>query len=178
LVFSSPDGYSLTLPGGWTATALGPNDVEPLLSLLGASNPDLGNLVRNILNLTHARASMVGGNLRDTSAAVPPNVTVLIQPSGGLPLDFVGPIVQQLVKQIPGVTGNPTRDKVSLPSGDAIRMDYQVQPDGGGALIGLRTYVIVRGSQTFLFTFTASADHVADQGPTFDQIIGSLQFAG
>jgi hypothetical protein len=167
----------MTMPGGWTATAVGPNDIEPLLNLLGASNPDLSNLVRNILDLTHARASMVGGNLRDTSVAVPPNVTVLIQPSGGLPLDFVGPVVEQLVKRIPGVIGSPVRDKVSLPFGDAIRMDYQVQPDGGGAPISLRTFVIVRGGQTFLFTFAASTDHFGDQVPTFDQMINSVQFS-
>jgi len=164
------------MPAGWTATAVGPDDVGLLLTLLGASNPDLATLVRNILDLTHARASMVGGDLRDSSARVPPNVTVLIQPSAGLPLDLVGIVVEQLVNRVPGVTGTATKAKVNLPSGDAIRMDYQVQPAGGGGLISLRTFVIVKGDQTFLVTFTAGADLFSAQQPTFDEMVNSLRF--
>jgi hypothetical protein len=165
----------MTMPAGWTATAIGPNEIGLLLTLLGTSNPDLADLVRNILDITQAQASMVGGDLREASGSVPPNVTVLIQPSGGLPLDFVGPIVEQLVKRIPGVVGSTSRVKVGLPSGDAIRVDYQVQP-GNGALTTLRTFVIVRGSQTFLVTFGAASDRFADQEPTFNGMIDSLRF--
>ncbi len=164
------------MPAGWTASAVGPDDIGLLLGLLGASNPDLATLVRNILDLTHARASMVGGDLRDSSAHVPPNVTVLIQPSAGLPLDLVGTVVEQLVNRIPGVTASATRAKVNLPSGDAIRMDYQVQPASGGGLISLRTFVIVKGDQTFLVTFTAGADLFPVQQPTFDEMVNSLRF--
>jgi hypothetical protein len=166
----------MTIPAGWNATAVGADDINLLLTLLGASNPDLANLVRDILNLTHARASMVGGDLRDSSARVPPNVTVLIQPSAGLPLDLVGTVVEQLVNRVPGVTGSAAKAKVNLPSGDAIRLDYQVQPAGGGALITLRTFVIVKGDQTFLVTFTAGADLFPAQQPTFDEMVNSLRF--
>ena len=165
----------MTVPAGWSATAVAADNVDLLLTLLGASNPDLATLVRNILNLTHARASMVGGDLRDSSARVPPNVTVLIQPSAGLPLDLVGTVVEQLVNRVPGVTGSAAKAKVNLPSGDAIRLDYQVQPAGNGGLITLRTFVIVKGDQTFLVTFTAGALFPAQQ-PTFDEMINSLRF--
>ena len=164
------------MPAGWNATAVGPNDIELLLTLLGASNPDLATLVRNILDLTHARASMVGGDLRDSSARVPPNVTVLIQPSAGLPLDLVGTVVEQLVNRIPGVTASAAKAKGEPAVGDAIRMDYQVQPAGGGGLISLRTFVIVQGSQTFLVTFTAGSDLFSAQQPTFDEMVNSLRF--
>jgi hypothetical protein len=101
---------------------------------------------------------------------------VLIQPSAGLPLDLVGTVVEQLVNRIPGVTASATKAKVNLPSGDAIRMDYQVQPAGGGALISLRTFVIVKGDQTYLVTFTAGADLFSAQQPTFDEMVNSLRF--
>lgn len=176
-MFSNPDGYSMTMPAGWTAIAVGPDDMALLLNLLGTSSPDLASLVQNILDLTHGRPSMVGADLRDTSLAVPPNVTVLIQPSLGLSLDLVAPVVEQVVNRIPGVTGGSTNQKVTLPSGDAVRIDYQVQPASGGATISLRTFVIVRGSQTFLFTFTAASDRFADQQTTFDEMINSLSFS-
>jgi hypothetical protein len=175
-VFTSNDGYAMTIPAGWTATAVGPDDIGLLLSVLGASNPDLANLVRSILDLTHARASMVGGDLRDASAKVPPNVTVLIQSSGGLPLELVGTVVEQLVNRVPGITGSAAKAKVNLPSGDAIRLDYQVQPSGGGGLISLRTFVILNGSQAFLVTFTAASDRFSDQQPIFDEMVNSLRF--
>jgi hypothetical protein len=174
-VFTSNDGYSMTIPAGWTATAVGPNDVGLLLGLLGASNPDLASLVRNILDLTHARASMVGGDLRDASAAVPPNVTVLIQPSAGLPLGLVGTVVEQVVNRIPGITGSAGKATVSLPAGDAIRLDYQVRPSSGGAPISLRTFAVVSGSQTFLVTFGAGSDRFSNLQPTFDEMINSLR---
>jgi hypothetical protein len=119
---------------------------------------------------------MVGGDLRDSSARLPPNVTVLIQPTGGLPLDLVGTVVEQLVNRIPGTTGSAIKTKVNLPSGDAIRFDYQVQPAGGGALISLRTFVCLSGNQAFLVTFTAGSDHFSDQQPTFDEMVNSLRF--
>lgn len=167
----------MAMPGGWTALAVGTSDMGLLLNLLGSSSPDLAGLVQNILDLTHGQPSMVGGDLRDTSVAVPPNVTVLIQPSGGLPLDFVAPVVEQLVNRIPGVVGGQTNQKVNLPSGDAVSIDYQVQPAGSATTISLRTYVIVRGSRTFLFTFTAASDRLADQQATFDAMISSLSFS-
>ncbi|MEA2622001.1 MAG: hypothetical protein QOH61_911 [Chloroflexota bacterium] len=165
----------MTMPAGWTAIAVGQNDIELLLGLLGTSSPDVANLVRSILNLTQARASMVGGDLRGGAAAVPPNVTVLIQPVG-LSLDLVGPLLEGLVNQIPGIAGSASREKVSLPSGEAMRLNYVVQPSGGGAPIALRTFVIVRGSQTILITFTAAAGDFDAQQPTFEGIIQSLRF--
>ena len=132
--------------------------------------------MRNILNLTGARASMVGGDLHDASVSVPPNVTVLIQPSGGLPLGLVGPVLEQVVARIPGITGGVARQQVTLPTGDAMRLDYQVQPAGGGAPISLQTYAIVRGSNTFLVTFSTTSDHFPDEQSTFDSMINSLQF--
>jgi hypothetical protein len=164
----------MTMPAGWTATPIGANEIDLLINLLGTSNPDLANLVRNILDLTGARPSMVGGDLRDLSVGVPPNVTVIIQPTGG-PVDLVGTIVEQLIKRIPGVVGNTVREKLTLPSGDAIRITYQVQP-GGGALTSLRTFVIVRGTQTFLVTFSASADRFPELESTFNGMIDSLRF--
>jgi hypothetical protein len=166
----------MTMPPGWTALSIGANDTEAMLQLLGASNPDLASLVRGILDLTQARPSMAGASLRDLSGGVPPNVTVLIQPSGGLPVELVGPLVEQLVKRVPGLAGTPSRLSVSLPAGNAALIDYQVVPSSGGPATSLRTYVLVRGNDTFLVTFTVAADRVPEQQPIFDGMIDSLRF--
>jgi hypothetical protein len=103
-------------------------------------------------------------------------VTVLIQPSSGLPLGFVSPVAEQFIRRIPGVTGDVTKTNMTVPAGQTVRFDYTVQPASGGTPVTLQTYLFVQGSNSYLVTFAASSDVFPASQPAFDAIIQSLRF--
>jgi len=180
-VFRSADGYAITLPVGWLALPVEDADVDALLDLLGSQQPAVADLVRDYLELTNARISMVAleGGLGGTGSALPANVNVLIQPSLGLSLSFVSSLVGSVIEELPGVTGPVTTENVSLPAGEAARLRFQVQVDTEGVTVpatALESYILIRGSEAYVITFVSAADQVGDDQPVFEEIIGSLCF--
>jgi hypothetical protein len=163
----------MTIPPLWSAVPLTAGDTDVLLGLLGANNPGLADTVRNTLNATGARPSMVGGQAG--VGGIPPNVTVLVQPSFGASLDLVGPLINQVVSHIPGIHGSPFKVRVNdLQAGPADELDYTVQPSEGSALT-MRTYVFVHGQNTYLVSFGAASDQFQTALPIFEGMIHSLR---
>jgi hypothetical protein len=165
---------------GWLALPVEDADVDALLDLLGSQQPAVADLVRDYLELTNARISMVAleGGLGG-SAGLPANANVLIQPSFGLTLPFVSSFVSSAIEQLPGVVGPVTRETVSLPGGEAARLRFEVQADVGGTALpttALESYILIRGEEAYVVTFVTSADQLADDQPVFDGIIQSLCF--
>jgi hypothetical protein len=79
--FHSSDGYSFLLPAGWSASEIDAVRNELLMNALHASDASTAMLVDRVLAITHARISMVGGDMHVVSnSASPPNVTVLQDP--------------------------------------------------------------------------------------------------
>ncbi len=180
-VFQSADGYSITLPPGWLALPVQESDVDALLDLLGTQQPAVADLVRDYLELSGARVSMVALELGlgGTASALPANANVLIQPSLGLPLSFVSGLVSSVIEQLPSVTGPVTRDIISLPAGEAARLRFEVEVDTGTISVpttALESYILIRGEEAYVVTFVTSADQVAADQPVFDAIIRSLCF--
>src|SRR3954469_23382499 len=79
--FHSSDGYSFLLPAGWSASEIDAVRNELLMTALHASDSSTATLVDRVLAVTHGRISMAGGDTHAvSSAAAPPNVTVLQDP--------------------------------------------------------------------------------------------------
>jgi hypothetical protein len=151
-----------------------------LLDLLGTQQPAVADLVRDYLQLSNARISMVAleGGLPG-SGGLPANANVLVQSSLGLPLSLVSSFVSSAIGQLPGVVGPVTRETVSLPGGEAARLRFEVQVDVEGTVLpttALESYILIRGEEAYVVTFVTSADQLADDQPVFDGIIQSLCF--
>ena len=110
-------------------------------------------------------------------ASIPPNANVLIQPTFFLPLDFVGGVVEGVIKQLPGVTGDVTKESITLPAGNAIRFTFQLvaRPPRARHRPGTPPDVPVDARrQRYLVTFVTLSDQVARDTPAFDQIIDTF----
>lgn len=175
LAFFSSDGYTVTLPPGWTASAVGRAQQGILLELLRGSNADLADLVGEILDLSGGEVSMVGGDLGALShGGVPPNVSVLIEPNGGQSGDVLMAATEQLIRRIPGQTGNVARTRVTLGGLPAERFEYSVRLSTGLDQVRLETYTFARGSSTYLITCASSVERFPEQQAMFDGIVKSF----
>jgi hypothetical protein len=177
----SPDGYTLALPASWVALPVTGGDITALLSLLGQAQPGVANLIKSYLDVTGAKVSLVGLDPAGTAAGgLPAGAIVLLQPNPlGLSLDFLGGVVGVALGRVPGLVGGVQKEKVQIASGEAIRFTFDVGASGasGAPVTGrLVQYLVVRGRQGYIITFTTSSDHIARDGPLFDAIIASLTF--
>jgi hypothetical protein len=171
----------MTFPGGWWVVPLAADEIGPLLDLLGSQQPEVADLVRRYLDLSGARASIAALDTdpEHSDGGIPPNANVLIQPTGGLPLTLVAPVVNSAISQLPGVQQPITQESVALPAGDAVRFTFRVattSTDGTASTGVLRTYLLTRGTNGFLVTFVTTEQQLARDEPTFDSIIGSFRF--
>jgi hypothetical protein len=169
----------MTMPPGWFALAVGEGEVDALLGLLGSQQPEVADVIRSYLEVSGGRVSMVGLDTDPdhASGGIPPVANVLIQPNAGLTLDFSGFVVAQVLGQLPGVTGDVTRESVVLPAGEAIRLRYAIVTAGGsGQTVALTTYLTMRGAEAFLFTFATPAEQEPRDSPVFDAMMQSVCF--
>ena len=111
---------------------------------------------------------------------LPPSTIVLLQPTFGFSLDFAGGVVATALGQVPGIVGPVERTKVSLPAGEAIRFSFEVQATAAAGQppsnVRLVQYLLVRGNQGYLLTFTTLSSHLDRDLPVFDDIVQSLSF--
>lgn len=178
-IYVSPDGYTITVPAGWTGRTIDPNDIAPLLDLIGTAQPEAADLLRTYLNVTGARVSLVAVD-NDVSHYVdglPPTANVLIQPSFGLSLSFVGSNVAQIIGGLPAVSGDVSREEVTLPAGPAMRLTFRVATDGAaGPSAAVVSYLLVRGSSAYLYTLVAPESEAVRDTQVFEVMIRSLCF--
>ncbi len=176
LGFASSDGYSVTLPAGWSASSIGRAEQGVLLDLVGGPNPDLADLVRDVLGRTGAEVSMVGGDIRSLAeGGVPPNVSVLIAPAGGSTLDLVAGQTGAVIARLKGVTGPVDRNVVPLPATESIRFDFMVERSAGATPIRVQTYVVTHGSRMYLISCATSPDRFPAVQASFDAFARSFQ---
>lgn len=177
--FASSDGYSVTLPAGWSASSIGRAEQSVLLNLVGGPNPDLADLVRDVLGRTGAEVSMVGGDIRSLAdGGVPPNVSVLIAPAGSSTLDSVAGQTEAVIARLKGVTGPVDMNRMPLPAIDSIRFDFLVERSAGATPIRVQTYVVTHGSRTYLISCATSPDRFPAVQASFDAFVRSFHLDG
>jgi hypothetical protein len=173
--FSSNDGYSMTIPAGWSATRVSPEETGLVLDLLANSDPLLAGLVRSAVDETGAWVSMVGGDTSGTSGgAMPPGVAVLVLPGTGASDDAIEGVVSDLISTVP-TQGEPRHKVVATKAGDAHRWLLTVVGDLVGP-VTVRAFLYSAGSNAVVVTFASSADTWAQFEPAFDGMLDSLRF--
>jgi hypothetical protein len=173
--FTSNDGYAMTIPPGWAATRMTPDETGLALDLLGAADPTLAALAREVVEATGARVSMVGGDLAVAGPdVIPPGVAVLVVPTDGASDDETEELVAELIGGVPR-SGNLAHKVVSLPGGDAHRFELTVGGDTVGP-VTLRLFLFSAGSDAVVVAFAAGAAGWANAAPAFESTIRSLRF--
>jgi hypothetical protein len=101
------------------------------------------------------------------------NLSVLVsQPSvGGFLLDFVAGFIADGLSEALGATGEPGRDRVALPAGEAVRLRFTIPAVGGEEMVAV-AWVIGAPAGTLLLTVLGTASAVGDLDP--DAIAGAI----
>jgi len=174
--FRSSDGYTLTVPDGWTASSVSGQEQAVLVDVIEGSNPDLADLIREALDRTGATVSMVGGNITALSdQGVPPHVTILRMPIPDGRLEAAAASAQSVIASIANVTVTEPASAISLPSGRAMRFAWVVRARGTRPAVRLETYVIQQGTTAYLLTCGAAEERFGAERATFDRLLRSFR---
>jgi hypothetical protein len=179
--FRSGDGYSLTLPGTWTASSIDPLQQEVLINVLRNSEPEIAELVDTLRSVDEADISMVGGDTGQLGhTSVPTNVSVLTAPNqpGFLPLS--GDRIALTIQGVSGVAGPVERTNVSLGGQPAQRLDWTLRPQTAGSVgapteVALTTYVLNAHDQTVILTVAVNRTLQPTDQVTLDAIVSSFR---
>jgi hypothetical protein len=169
-----PDGYAMQLPPGWSGAALDDAKASQLVDAVSQVSPDLALRIEEVLDTTNSRVSAVAG---DPSAAeeLPPLLIVLAEPTEDQQAHAVKSLVKDQISDLPGLSGGPFRDDVTLPTARGVRFDFSLEDPDLGA-IQVRSYLFRFGGDAYLVCFVASEDGFEDAEAIFEAIAASLRF--
>lgn len=162
-------GIRLPVPLGWVSLGAAALADPAVLDALPATYPGSGALLAAIDEL--------GGRAEPVSLAADPspaslagplasNLSVLVsQPSvGGFLLDFVAGFIADGLSGALGATGEPARDRVQLPAGEAVRLRYAIPAAGGEEIVAV-AWVIGAPAGTLLVTLMGTASALGELDP-------------
>ncbi len=137
-------------------------------------SPDLALRIEEVLDATNSRVSAVAG---DPSAAdsLPPLLIVLAEPTEDQQAHAVKSLVKDQISDLPGLSGGPFRDDVTLPTARGVRFDFSLEDPDLGA-IQVRSYLFRFGADAYLVCFVASEDGFEAAEAIFEAIAASLRF--
>lgn len=182
VTFQSADGYRLSLPGGWTASAMDPLQEELLLSVLRNSDSQVAGLIDSILKATGGDISMVGGDIRGISSSpIPPNVSVLTHPAGTDTLTTAAARISSLLSSVEGVTTPLVAADSTLGGASARRLDWTLRQhtagtQGAAPAATLTTYVVVAQDRVVVVTLGADSAALNTTRPFLEAIVASFHF--
>jgi hypothetical protein len=168
------DGYAMVLPAGWSGLAVDDAQVSQLIDALAASGSALGPRIREVLEATGTRVSAIAGDPSATED-LSPLLIVLAQPTGDRQAHAVKSQVKDQISSLPGLSGGPFRDDITLPTAKGVRFDFSIEDPDLGAL-QVRSYLFRFGGDAYLVCFVAPADSFEEAESLFDAIAASLRF--
>lgn len=177
--FRSPDGYSFLLPSGWSASPMDDVREQLLRNALRAADTGIARLVDRVLEQTHGRISMVGGDLHAGSASsAPANVSVIAEPATTSAAEALLEVRAALgsMSEVSGLTAvNSTVGSVA-----ATRVDWSLSrqlagTSGAPMNAVLSTYVVPGTHGVFILTIGRGADATDRQVDLEDALVRSFQ---
>jgi hypothetical protein len=169
-----PDGYAMVLPSGWSGAAVDDAQTSELVDAVSLVSPDLGLRIEEVLDTTNARVSAVAGDPSSVEE-LPPLLIVLAEPTDDQQAHAVKSLVKDQIAGLPGLSGGPFRDDVTLPTARGVRFDFSLEDPDLGA-IQVRSYLFRFGGDAYLVCFVASQEGFEDAEVIFEAIAASLRF--
>ena len=165
-------GFALTLPDGWQSLPLDPAALQSVVQ----SWPE-GSDMRTVMEGQMGSAALQAMALwafdfspEATADGVADNLNIMAQPAIKMDLSLVDSMVKAQLGAIEGI-GNIESKVVTLPAGDALRLDYTLDvPDATGATttVAATQFYLPLASTTLIITFTAGSGDV-------DTIVESIE---
>jgi hypothetical protein len=143
-------GFAVTLPEGWTRIDLQSGDLEALIAAAGASNPDLAEAYS-----AQIKAMLASGLVLFAFGPNPlagTNVNILVVPSLGIGLDLLEQASLAQLKTV--ANGNIESERVTLPAGEALHLQYAVASGGVANAPTIDQYIVVTNASQYVVSVT------------------------
>jgi hypothetical protein len=176
---------SLALPAEWAFTDPGDLDAGGAVTAMAGQNPQLQTV------LEQGRSALVAGQIqliaydldpeRIGERGFPTNVRLGRQSFPEAPtLDKVSDVNEQDLRNTAGFS-EVQRTPVAIGNLDATRLTSKLEIKdalGEPLVLASEQYLLVRGNDLFVLTFTTPAEQLPSYRPIFDQILGTLRIDG
>lgn len=169
-----PDGYAMVLPAGWSGIALDEAQASQLMDAVAVVNPALAERIETVLSATNSRVSAIAA-VPGLDVDIAPILLILAQPTEDMQAHALKSLVKEQIDSLPGLSGGPFRDDVTLPTATGVRFDFSIDDPDLGAL-QVRSYLFRFGSDAYLVSFVAPAEGFEDAEAIFEAIAMSLRF--
>ena len=169
-----PDGYTLSVPGGWSIMAVGRAQEDQFLDAVEGSHPGVAERMSGVLAGTRARVSAIAADM-SLDADLSPVMIILAQPTNGERVRAVKTRVRQQISDLPGRSGTVLKNDVHFPAASGAQFDYSLEDADLGQL-RVRSYLFRYLSQAYLVSFVASADEFEAAESVFAAMAMSLRF--
>ncbi len=171
-------GFGVTLPDGWQSLPVDPAALQAVVDSLPADS-EMRTMLESQMGSGALQAiGFWAFDVRpETNAAgFTRNMNVIVQPPTTFDLSLVESTVKAQLGTLKGI-GEITSKTVTLPTGDALRLDYALTvpaADGSTTSVATTQYYVQLPKATLIISFTSEAG-AADAQKDFDAIIGSLE---
>ena len=148
-----PDrGFALTIPDNWFTVDLSEQGIQDALDAGLADLPEgFGDQVRNAIS---GGISLLAYRIPDDAAAAGTNINVIVLPTYGMSLDTIEAANIVQLQQLVGEGGKVNSERVTLPSGDATVLSYELKPAGASEAVAIEQYFIVGDDNQVVLTCT------------------------
>jgi len=171
-------GYALTLPDNWFRIDLDDKGIQEVMKAGIGKLPDsFGTTLKGQMQQFLANGvSLLAYRFADANAPTGTNINVLTLPAHGFSLDTIAQLNIAQLKQLVGPGEEIASTHVTLPAGDAIRLEYGMKFGTTNARSPIIQYFLIdNGNQLFLTcTLPGSAGSIADECRTVAESIEFL----
>lgn len=179
IVVADP-GFEVTLPDGWTSLPVDPDTLQSFINELPAGSDLRGILESQAGSLATQAIRFWAFDTRpeDLAKGFARNMNVIAQPPLGLGVAAIEPIAKASLEAVEAVREPVTTEIVTLPSGDALRVDYILDveaADGTATAVAGTQYYLPLPNALLIISFSSDEASAEVAATDFDAIIRSVQ---
>jgi hypothetical protein len=146
-------GYAVTLPENWFRIDLDDEGIEAIMNAGVGELPDAfgPSLKSQMQQMLANGVSILAYRFADADAPAGTNINVLTLPAGGYSLEAITELNVAQLKQILGPDEEITATPLTLPAGEAVRLEYETAFGSNTPPSSLIQYLVLgNGDQLFL----------------------------
>lgn len=176
------DGYGVALPPNWQKVDFDATKLSEMLKTLNDKNPQFASLISSqSQQLVAANVKFFAFDLSSEalSSGFVTNANILRDSlTFSVPLDTYVQLNVQNLQKSAAVSKNLSHKRVTLASGDAEQVQYQLSltTSQGKTTASTMQYLMIHNGAGYVMTFTTTPDKEKNYSPIFQKIAQSLQW--
>ena len=176
------DGFSIELPSGWVSLDLNPQALEVSLASLKKKNPQLAQLLTTqARDAARSGMKLMAFGLPGSSDSQRMAIASVVKSTEPVfsSLETVAIQLRNQYRQMVGLLGDVTVERLRLPAGDTRKLRLQLHINaatGESFEMRMDQYLLINGDALYAINLYAVNDPDDKLGPTLQQILEQFRF--